>query len=149
MIEGVAVRRLVPHRDERGSLTEILRADWPEFHRFGQAIITLNLPGVVRAWHWHTRQTDTIVVVSGKVTIGTYDARKGSPTEGRVEAHRVESDEPCAIFVPPGVWHGYKTTGDSPALIVNFPDQLYDPAKPDEGRAPEDAHTGAFDWRAE
>lgn len=144
-IDGIAVRKLIRHHDDRGSLTELLRSDWPEFRRFGQAILTYNRPGVVRAWHWHERQTDTIIVVSGEVMVGLYDARDRSPTKGRAQGHHVAEDL-VAIFVPPGVWHGYKTTGREPALIVNCPDHLYDSAHPDEGRAPHDAPFVPFDW---
>ena len=45
MIEGVRVRSLPRHADDRGSLTEVLRKDWPEFTQFGQAIVTVNRPG--------------------------------------------------------------------------------------------------------
>jgi len=56
VIEGVRVRALSCHADDRGSLTELLRSDWPEFTRFGQPIVTVNLLGVIRGWHWHDRQ---------------------------------------------------------------------------------------------
>jgi dTDP-4-dehydrorhamnose 3,5-epimerase len=147
-IEGVRVRRLEPHGDERGSLTELLRSDWPEFTRFGQAIITLNLPGVIRGWHWHHRQTDMIVVVQGRAVLPLYDGRSGSATFGAVEERVADGKEPFAVFVPPGVYHGYKTLGTSPALIVNFPDRVYDPTDPDEERIAHDAPGIPYDWSA-
>lgn len=134
------------HSDDRGSLTEILRSDWPEFRRFGQALLTVNEPGVIRAWHWHDRQTDAIVVLAGAATVALYDARQGSPTHGAVEEHRASGADLVAIFVPPGVWHGYKTTGAEPAMILNCPDQLYDPANLDENRAPYDTPSVPYDW---
>jgi dTDP-4-dehydrorhamnose 3,5-epimerase len=148
-IEGVRVRTLVPHADERGSLTELLRADWPEFTGFGQAILTVNEPGVVRGWHAHRRQTDVIVVLAGSVAVALYDAREGSPTHGLVTEH-VVSGPPAvlAIVVPPMVFHGYKTLGHASALIANFPDQLYDPARPDEIRLAPDVPHIPYDWGA-
>lgn len=146
MIEGVRRRLLQPHRDSRGSLTELLRADWPEFTRFGQAILTVNLPGVIRAWHWHQRQTDVIVVVAGRALLPLYDGRTNSPTFGRIEEHVGDAMSPYALFVPPGVYHGYKTLGAIPALIVNFPDETYDPNAPDEGRIPYDSPNIPYDW---
>jgi dTDP-4-dehydrorhamnose 3,5-epimerase len=148
MIEGVRIRRLEPHRDARGSLTELLRSDWSEFTRFGQAILTVNLPGVVRGWHSHRRQTDVIVVIAGRAVVGLYDARAASPTFGAAEGHIVDGNDPVAIFVPPQVFHGYKTLGEAPAFIANFPDQLYDPTMPDEERVPADAPHIPFDWSA-
>ena len=148
MIAGVRLRDLVRHADERGSFTELLRRDWPEHPGFGQASITVNLPGVIRAWHWHRRQTDIIVVVQGAAKVALYDAREGSPTRGEV-AEWVLGDEHLALVaVPPGVYHGYMTVGAGPALIVNFPDQLYDLAAPDEERVPHDTPAVPYLWNA-
>ena len=146
MIDGVRVRTLMRHVDGRGSLTELLRSDWPEFVLFGQAIATINLPGVIRAWHYHRKQTDVIVVLSGRAVLPLYDGRAGSPTRGAVEEHVADGASPFALFVPPGVYHGYKTLGDVPALILNFPSEVYDPAAPDEERVPHDSPEIPYDW---
>lgn len=146
MIEGVRVRRLEPHHDERGSLTELLRSDWPEFEHFGQALLTLNRPGVIRGWHAHRRQTDVIVVIGGTALVAMYDARDGSTTRGELEDHVVDGEAPAAIFVPPGVYHGYRTLGNRPAVVLNFPTELYDPDTPDEFRVPHDYAEIGYDW---
>lgn len=146
MIEGVRVRELVRHADERGSFTELLRRDWPEFAGFAQASVTVNYPGVIRGWHFHRQQTDLIVVVSGMAKVPLYDPRPGSPTLGQVEEHYLGDDHFALLVVPPGVYHGYKTVGEHPALIVNFPDRLYDPSQPDEGRVPFDSPHVPYSW---
>lgn len=146
-IAGAIVRRLVPHVDGRGSLTEILRSDWPEFTRFGQAMVTVNRPWVIRAWHWHRRQTDVIVVAAGRALVPLYDAREGSPTRGALVETVAGPDDLVAIFVPPGVYHGYQTIGDEPAIVLNFPDRLYDPSAPDEERVPHDQPGIPYVWR--
>lgn len=148
MIDGVRVRVLEPHMDARGSLTEVLRADWPEFTRFGQAIVTVNAPGVIRGWHWHRRQTDVIVAISGRVLLPLYDGRAGSPTRGQVMEHVSDDGGRIALFVPPGVYHGYRTLGDEAAIILNFPDTVYDPAAPDEVRVAHDAPEIGYRWEA-
>lgn len=146
MIEGVRLRPLVRHVDERGSLTELLRSDWPEFRRFGQATVTVNDPGVIRAWHWHERQTDLFVVVSGMVKLPLYDARDGSPTRGELNEFFLGDDNFAALVVPPGVYHGYLTLGTRPALILNFPDRVYDYEHPDEERLPVDSPEVPYRW---
>jgi dTDP-4-dehydrorhamnose 3,5-epimerase len=146
VIDGVRVRTLTPRVDDRGSLTELLRADWPEFVQFGQAIATVNLPGVIRAWHYHLKQTDVIVVLSGRAVLPLYDGREGSPTRGAVEEHVADGASPFALFVPPGVYHGYKTLGDVAALILNFPSEVYDPTAPDEARVPHDSPEIPYKW---
>ena len=144
----MVVRRLDRHTDERGSLTELLRSDWPEFTRFGQAIFTVNQPGVIRGWHWHRRQTDVIVVLSGAALIPLYDGRAASATRGQLDEHVLDEQHMAAVFVPPGVYHGYRTLGHAPALIVNFPDALYDPVRPDEERIPHDDPSIGYRWEA-
>lgn len=146
MIEGVRVRPLQPHADPRGSLTELFRSDEGGFPASGQLILTVNLPGVIRAWHWHERQTDAIIVISGRALLPLYDRRPASPTHGALEEHVGDGDKPFVLYVPPGVMHGYKTLGDRPALILNFPDRVYDAKAPDEERIPYDSPEIPFDW---
>ncbi len=146
MILGVHLRPLVQHQDERGSFTELLRADWSEYGGFAQASITVNLPGVVRAWHLHQRQADGIVVIRGQAKVALYDDRAGSPTHGEVGEFYLGDERLALLTVPKGVYHGYKTVSIVPALIVNFPDQLYDPAAPDEGRVPFDSPAIPYSW---
>lgn len=148
MIEGVFVRQLTIHADQRGSLTELLRRDWPGFVGFGQALVTINNPGVIRGWHWHRRQTDVIVVIRGRALLPLYDGRAGSSTFGRVEDRVADGAAPLALFVPPGVYHGYKTLGTEPSTILNFPSELYDPDRPDEERVAFDEPAIGYDWSA-
>jgi dTDP-4-dehydrorhamnose 3,5-epimerase len=146
VIDGVHVRQLTTHADARGSLTEVLRRDDPGFAGFGQAIVTINQPGIIRGWHWHHRQTDTIVVIKGRVVLPLYDGRVGSKTFGKIEEHVADGEHLFALVVPPGVYHGYKTIGSEAAMILNFPSELYDPAAPDEERVPHDAPHIRYDW---
>lgn len=146
MIEGVRLRPLARHVDERGWLAELLREDWPEFLRFGQATVTMQYPGVIRAWHWHSKQTDLFVAVQGMVKLPLYDARATSPTRGELNEFFLGDENFAALLVPPGVYHGYKTVGTKPALILNFPDRPYDSAKPDEHRLPYDSSEVPYRW---
>lgn len=146
MIAGAALRPLTRRVDSRGSLTELLRSDWEGFERFGQATVTVNLPNVVRAWHWHDRQTDRLVVVHGTAKVALYDARVGSPTHRELNEFFLGPDNFALLAVPPGVYHGYATIGSEAALIVNFPDRVYDADRPDEGRLPFDSPDIPYRW---
>lgn len=146
MIEGVTTKRLEPRADERGALMEILRSDDPIYEGFAQVYATLNYPGVVRAWHWHAHQVDLFTVVQGMVKIVLYDRREGSPTFGEVNEFFVGEQNPIVLRVPEGVYHGYKTIGVAPALLLNFPSQLYNREQPDEMRIPYDSDEVPYDW---
>ena len=55
-------------------------------------------------------------------------------------------DDFAMLVVPPSVYHGYQTISEGPALILNFPDQVYDPSSPDEGRIPSDSPDVPYLW---
>ncbi len=145
-IDGVRTKALRVVADERGRLMEMLRADDPEFTRFGQVYLTAAYPGVVKAWHYHERQTDNFVCVAGMMKLVLYDDREASPTRGVVNEFFVGDHNPLLVQIPPLVFHGFKCISEREALVVNVPSQPYDHAHPDEFRL--DAHDPRipYDW---
>lgn len=146
MIEGVGVKKLNPVRDDRGWVTEILRADDELFERFGQVYLTVAYPGVVKAWHMHRKQTDCFALIGGRALIALYDDREGSSTRGELIDYVVDESAPLLIKIPPGVYHGYKALGDRPAYIINTPTKPYNRENPDEHRLPHDSEIIGYDW---
>jgi dTDP-4-dehydrorhamnose 3,5-epimerase len=146
LIVGVQIKRLTPHVDERGFLMEMLRADDPIFQKFGQAYVSLNYPGVIRAWHWHEKQTDYWVVVKGMIKAALYDRRPDSPTYGLINEFFMGEQNPILLVIPPQVAHGYKTIGLEPSLLINFPTEPYNREQPDEFRLPYDTPEIPYDW---
>lgn len=145
MIEGVTVRELKKNVDDRGYLMEVLRNDWPDvFKGFGQAYVSLNYPGVIRAWHYHKKQWDIFVCLAGMIKAPLFDGRDVSPTRGRVDELVMGDDRPLALLIPPGVYHGYQTIGTRESLLLNFPTELYDGT--DEFRVPFDSPEIPYTW---
>ena len=146
LIEGVQVKRLMPNADERGFLMEILRCDDDIFEKFGQVYVSLNYPGVVRAWHYHRKQNDFFVVVKGMIKVALYDSREDSPTRGEVNEFFLGENNRILLRIPIGVMHGYKTVGVEPSLLLNFPTEPYDRQQPDEYRLPWNTTEIPYDW---
>src|SRR3972149_2828943 len=111
MIQGVEIKQLTRHADERGYLMELLRSDDPTFTKFGQCYVALNYPGVVRAWHYHKKQDDYFAVVKGMCRVGLYDMREGSPTRGEVNEFHLGDHNNILLKIPAGVVPGYKSVG--------------------------------------
>lgn len=146
MIDGVAIKRLTVHVDERGSLMEILRSDDEIFEKFGQCYVSLNYPGVIRAWHYHRRQTDYFCAVKGMIKVVLYDDRPESPTRGELQEVFIGERNHVLLRIPAGVLHGYKTIGVEPSLLLNFPTEVYNPEQPDEYRLPYNSPQVPYDW---
>jgi dTDP-4-dehydrorhamnose 3,5-epimerase len=146
LIAGVEVKTLVRHADDRGYLMEILRADDPIFSQFGQAYVSMNYPGVIRAWHWHEHQDDYFCVIQGMIQAALYDLREGSPTQGELNEFFLGDHNPILLKIPRGVAHGYKTLGVVPSLLLNFPTQPYCRERPDEHRLPWNTERIPYTW---
>ena len=145
-IEGVRVKNLRIIPDERGWLMEILRCDDNIFEKFGQVYLTTAYPGVVKAWHYHKKQTDNFTCIHGMMKVALYDARKDSPTyQGMMEIF-VGEKNPVLISVPPGVYHGFKGIGSDTAYFLSIPTHPYDYKDPDEYRIPPNTPEIPYDW---
>ena len=147
LIFGVKVKKLRLIPDERGFLMEMLRSDWPEFDKFGQAYITACYPGVIKAWHYHRKQWDHFVCVGGMAKVVLYDPRPDSPTKGKINEFHIGYLNPVLLKIPPLVYHGFTAEGKDTALIVNFPTELYNYEEPDEYRLPFDDPSIPYSWQ--
>lgn len=145
-IQGVQVKPLRAIPDERGWLMEILRRDETELlPQFGQVYVSATYPGVVKAWHYHTRQIDNFACVAGMVKLVLVDTRDGSPTKGAVNEFFIGTQNPLLVQVPNLVYHGWKCISLEPSLVVNVPTEPYDRHAPDEHRL-EPHGTLPYDW---
>jgi dTDP-4-dehydrorhamnose 3,5-epimerase len=124
---------------------EVLREDDEIFSRFGQVYVSATYPGVVKAWHFHTRQTDNFACIAGMIKLVLVDTREGSPTRDTINEFFLGVHNPVLVQVPNLVYHGWKCISEVPSLVVNVPDEPYDRAHPDEQRiAPHG--TLPYDW---
>lgn len=146
MIEGVAIKPLRVNADERGSLMEILRADDEIFARFGQVYTSMSYPGVIRAWHYHRLQDDFFAVVTGMIKAVLYDPREQSPTKGELNELFLGERNNILLKIPRGIIHGFKVIGVEPAILLNFPSEVYRPDQPDEYRLPWNTPEIPYDW---
>lgn len=145
LIHDVIVHGLKTNRDPRGTLTELLRIDWPdvfgETMPFKQVYTSTTAPGVARdidKWHVHRGQTDRFYCIAGTIVVAIADPRPDSPTRGAVMLVELAAPDdapaPLLVTIPPQTLHGFVVTSQGQATLLNFPNQLYDPA--DEGRMP-------------
>jgi dTDP-4-dehydrorhamnose 3,5-epimerase len=146
MIQGVKTKSLRVLPDERGRLMEILRADDPLFEKFGQVYLTTTYPGIIKAWHFHQKQDDNIVVVKGMLKLVLYDARKSSPTRGEINEFFIGEHGPLLVHVPKNVYHGWKCIGNEEALVINCVTETFDYKNPDEHRLPYNSKKVPYDW---
>jgi dTDP-4-dehydrorhamnose 3,5-epimerase len=146
LIDGVAARSAKVIPDERGRLGEIMRADDEWFEKFGQVYFTTTYPGVVKAWHYHKKQTDHFYVVRGTVKVALYDGREDKKTKGVVNELYLGEHNPGLLRIPPGVCHGWMCVSKTEAYIVNVVSEMYNYEQPDEFRIDPHNNDIPYDW---
>jgi dTDP-4-dehydrorhamnose 3,5-epimerase len=162
-IDGVMVKSLQVHADQRGYFLEQLkRGDVDDQGRpflpeqsFAQMSRSLayarggNPPELIKAFHWHRRQWDYWDIVQGNARIVLVDLRSQSPTAGRTQVVIAGQNSPKMVAIPPLVAHGYQVLDLHDVLLCYYVTEAYDAQQPDEGRIPWDEPRIAFDWSIE
>jgi dTDP-4-dehydrorhamnose 3,5-epimerase len=152
-LDGVQLVELKRFHDDGGALTELARLTDGRPAGLGDFTVRqINYselePGVVKAFHLHTRQTDVwYVPPSDRLLVVLLDVRKGSRTEGARMRTVLGAGASRLLRIPPGVAHGVRNLGSAVGRIIYFVDVQFspEPAMCDEGRLPWD-YAGADVW---
>jgi dTDP-4-dehydrorhamnose 3,5-epimerase len=147
MIQGIEIKKIVKHCDDRGFFAEILKEDDPFFKSVKQTSYTETYPGVIKAFHYHKKQDDIWFIAKGMAQVVLYDLRENSKTKGETQIIYAGQDNPLLIFIPRGVAHGYRVLGKVPVCLFYHTTLRYDAENPDEYRIPHDSKEINFDWK--
>lgn len=146
LINGVHTKPLRVIPDERGRLFEMLRRDEPLFRAFGQVYCTTVNQGAVKGWHYHKKQVDNFVCVSGMIKLVIYDSRPGSSTKGLVNEFFMGTHNPLLVQIPAGTLHGFKGLSSPEAIVINISTEPYHHKRPDEYRIDPFQNDISYDW---
>ncbi len=145
MIDGLAIKKVVGHKDHEGFFAELVKFGEETFHEIRQTSYSETKQGVIKAFHWHP-YWEMWCVVKGRAKIVIADIRDGSPTKGNTEVIMAGEDDMKVIAIPPGVAHGYQVLGDAPMGIIYHAEEPYDPAYPKIEHLPHDTPLINFNW---
>ncbi len=146
-IEGVIIKPLIDHADERQAFREIIRVTDAFFGEgFGQLSHAIMLPGTIKAWHIHPTQVDWWYVPIGALKLVLHDLRPESPTYHYTQEILMgEIYPPVCVKIPPRVAHGCKVIGGITHLLY-VTSGVYTPQE--EGRIPHDDPDIGYNWLA-
>lgn len=144
LIKEVIVYPLKVNRDPRGILVEVLKINFKKIYSshypFTQCYYSVTKPGTARdkdRWHCHpTKQIDRFVVIKGDIVVALYDWRQNSSTYGQLNLFKIGESQgdygQYTLLVPQNVLHCFKVVSKTEAVLLNFPNTLYD--SKEEGR---------------
>lgn len=106
----------------------------------GQVNFSVTYPGVVKAWHRHQLQTDMWIGLTGHLKAGIF-----RESDGKSWLLIIGEKRPGVLIIPPPLWHGVATVGDTPGGLLYYVTHSYNASKPDEERRAHDSVAG-FPW---
>jgi dTDP-4-dehydrorhamnose 3,5-epimerase len=127
MIAGVEIFPLRRIQDERGMVMHMLKETDPHFRKFGEIYFSVIFPGVIKAWHLHSRMTINYAVVVGNIKLVVFDQRPDSKTTGQLHEIYFGQVNYQLVRVPPGVVNGFTAVGGEKAIVANCADIPHDP----------------------
>lgn len=131
------------HGDARGVFVETYRREWiPGAREMIQANRSTKQAGALVGLHYHLHQADYWYVPIGTIRVVLHDLRAGGPTDGATAWFDISGDDHRAVFIPPGVAHGFAALSD--AVLTYLVDGYYNPA--DELGVAWDDPAIAADW---
>jgi len=145
MIQGVMIKQLTTHVDERGFFREVVRrTDEILSEGFGQLSLSHMYQGVIKAWHIHRKQVDWWYLANGVIKVALYDTRRDSSTYRELMEVMLGDNQPAQLLkIPTGVAHGCKCIS-GPADLFYITSDVYNPQ--DEGRIPYNDPEINYDW---
>lgn len=106
-LEGLVVRPLEGHHDERGAFIDVYKAHWPGAIDSKQWSVVRSAAHVLRGMHLHLGHDELFMLLQGKAFVGLRDVRPGSPTRNRSCLIELHGAGPVVVMFPRGLVHGW------------------------------------------
>ncbi len=139
LVEGVSIRDVPTHIDERGSVVEICDPRWG-FHPSPMVFahcFTIR-PGYVKGWGLHKTHEDRYFILQGDMELVLYDPRPESSSYGLVCKILMSESNRRLVNIPKFVWHAEQNIGDKDVVVIDLPTEPFNHANPDKYRLPID-----------
>lgn len=119
----IEFKKLKPFIDHEGELFEVLRSDDSIFEgKFGQNLVSIVNPGIIKGLHFHEKQTEYTTCIKGTILYIAIKETKGNPL---IRKFQIGENNRIVIKTPPKIWHGYKVLGKREAVILYTMDRPY------------------------
>jgi dTDP-4-dehydrorhamnose 3,5-epimerase len=115
-------RRVTAFRadDARGSLTKIFSSEQIGPHLLGEVFVTASDQGALRGMHLQEPPHEhhkLVFCLVGEAHDVLVDVRRGSPTQGLVYECSLSPQSGTALWIPPGVAHGFLALTDGTVML--------------------------------
>ena len=133
-MKGVTITPLTKIPDDRGCIFHMVTNK--TIKKFGEIYFSTIYPGVVKAWHYHTKMTLNYCVIKGMIRLVVSQGKE-------FEEIYLGDRNFLLVTIEPGIWNGFMGMGTEEAIIANLTDIPHD--KNEIKRFPFDYYE--YDWK--
>ncbi len=122
----IKIRKLNIIKDNRGWLSEILRARDLKKKEFGQIFVTTARSGIIKAGHYHRRNKEWICVIRGQGLLTLVDNKTKEKKEIKMGKGNM-----VIVEIPLETMHYIKNIGKNMMYVLAYVEEEYNPKDPD------------------
>lgn len=123
-INDVALIARKRHEDPRGWLLKVVEGTEPGINlSAGEVYVVSGAPRQTRGGHFHSVASEWFTLIEGDAELVVED-----PQSRARRVLTLASSKPVTVFVPPGVAHQFRGTGDASYIVIACASHRYDPA---------------------
>ncbi len=116
-MKGVTITPLTKIPDDRGCIFHM--ATNKTIKKFGEIYFSTIYPGVVKAWHYHTKMTLNYCVIKGMIRLVVSQGKE-------FEEIYLGDRNYCLVTIEPGIYNGFMGMGTEEAIVANLTDIPHD-----------------------
>ena len=115
--------------DYRGEVFHIAKLSELSIDNIKEVYGSKCYPGMYKAWHYHTRQTQNYVVIQGmiRLAVSKNSWTPGSNFDIDFDTHYIGDSNYQRITIQPGYINGYTAVGNTAAIVINVTNLEHDP----------------------
>jgi dTDP-4-dehydrorhamnose 3,5-epimerase len=116
----------VSYRDNRGwTIDPLVKEDFLSGSPENLHVVSA-APGIIRANHYHMRQTEYVCMIGSRALVVVVDNLSGERSEKEIDC-----DEPVILKVAPNISHAIKNIGNTMMYLLCYTDLPYNPEQHD------------------
>tara|TARA_B100001057_G_scaffold496753_2_gene599038 strand:- start:567 stop:962 length:396 start_codon:yes stop_codon:yes gene_type:complete len=115
----MSIRRLKIVKNSKGNIIKILSRNDTFFKKFGECYISEIKSKKIKAWRYHKRNSQKIVLIDGKCKVVLINKKK-------IKSYILNSKINSMLIIPKNIWYGYYNLTKKKIKILNIIDDKYD-----------------------
>ena len=121
-LHDIQIINLKKISNKNGDIMHFIKCSDQYYKKFGEVYFSWIKFGKIKAWKLHKEMALNLVVPYGNVKFVFH-----LPNEKMFREEKIGKNNYSRLYVPPGIWFGFKGLSKGNSLVSNFANIIHDP----------------------